>query len=176
MARHGLESIETYKDTFHWNLVRYGVKNAPDCISCHVPVGYSTHDIRPRTDPVSPLNILNRIRTCSNQGGIQICHPGATADFATGRVHAYGTRIQMLAGSSIGDLSDKEMTSVLKRADADTSEAEIFHYKVLQLIKLFYKIMIGGTVFFMGFHQWLDFLRTKRRQKAKQKDKAESES
>ena len=30
---------------------------------------------------------------------------------------------------------------------------------------------IGMTVFFMGFHQWLDFLRTKRRQKP-QKDKA----
>ena len=61
------------------------------------------------------------------------------------------------------------MTSVLKRAEADTSEKEVFDYKVLQLIKLFYKIMIGGTVLFMGFHQWLDFLRTKRRQKQNKK-------
>ena len=169
MARHGLESIETYKDTFHWNLVRYGVHNAPDCISCHVPVGYSTHDLRPRTDPVSPLHIFNRIKTCSNQGGLQVCHPGATAEFATGRVHAYGTKVQMLAGNTISNFDNEELASVLKRAEADTSEAEVFHYKVLQLIKLFYKIMIGGTVLFMGFHQWLDFLRTKRRQKQSKK-------
>jgi hypothetical protein len=169
MARHGLESIETYKDTFHWNLVRYGVRNAPDCISCHVPVGYSTHDIRPRTDPVSPLHIFNRIKTCSNQGGLQVCHPGATAEFATGRVHAYGTKVQMLAGSSFSDFDNKEISSVLQRAEADTSEAEVFHYKVLQLIKLFYKVMIGATVLFMGFHQWLDFLRTKRGRKQSKK-------
>ncbi len=165
MARHGLESIETFKDTFHWNLVRYGVKNAPDCISCHIPVGYSTHDIRPRTDPVSPLYILNRIQTCSNQGGIQTCHPGATAEFATGRVHAYGTKVQMMAGRNGGDLDSQEMATVLKRAEAETSEAEVFHYQVLQLIKLVYKILIGGTVLFMGFHQWLDFLAAKRKHK-----------
>jgi hypothetical protein len=165
MARHGLESIETYKDTFHWNLVRYGVQNAPDCISCHIPVGYSTHDIRPRTDPVSPLHILNRIQTCSNQGGMQACHSGATAEFATGRVHAYGTKVQMLAGGNGGDLDNSEMASVLKRAEAETSEAEVFHYKVLRFIKLVYKILIGATVLFMGFHQWLDFLAAKRRAK-----------
>jgi len=165
MARHGLESIETYKDTFHWNLVRYGVKNAPDCISCHIPVGYSTHDIRPRTDSVSPLHVFNRIKTCSNQGGMQVCHPGATAEFASGRVHAYGTKARMLVGSKVGDFDKKEISSVLKRAEADTSEAEVFHYEVLRLIKLFYKIMIGATVLFMGFHQWLDFLGAKRSQK-----------
>jgi hypothetical protein len=165
MARHGLESIETYKDTFHWNLVRYGVKNAPDCISCHIPVGYSTHDIRPRTDPVSPLHTLNRIQTCSNQGGLQTCHPGATVEFATGRVHAYGTKIQMMTGSNGGDLNNLEMTSMLKRAEAETSEAEVFHYQVLRVIKLVYQFLIGGTVLFMGFHQWLDFLAAKRRQK-----------
>jgi hypothetical protein len=88
MARHGLESVSTYKDTFHWSLVKYGVKNAPDCISCHVPVGYTTHDIRPRGDAMSSIHTLNRVSTCSNQGGIQSCHPAATARFATGRVHA----------------------------------------------------------------------------------------
>jgi hypothetical protein len=46
---------------------------------------------------------------------------------------------------------------------------EVFHYKVLELIKLFYKVMIGATVFFMGFHQWLDFLRTKRSAKQQKK-------
>ena len=58
-----------------------------------------SHDLRPRTDPISPLHIFNRIKTCSNQGGIQVCHPGATAQFAGGRVHAYGTKAQMLVGN-----------------------------------------------------------------------------
>jgi hypothetical protein len=30
---------------------------------------------------------------------------------------------------------------------------------------LIYKILIGGTILFMGFHQWLDFLAVKRKQK-----------
>ena len=96
---------------------------------------------------------------------MQVCHPGATADFATGRVHAYGTKAQMLTGSNLSDLDNSERASVLKRAEADTSEAEVFHYKVLRLIRLVYKILIGGTVLFMGFHQWLDFLSAKRKQK-----------
>ncbi|MDH4027779.1 MAG: hypothetical protein OEU95_02970, partial [Nitrospirota bacterium] len=66
MARHGLESIKTYKDTFHWQALKYGVINAPDCISCHVPLGHSSHTIRPVSDPLSPVNIANRVRTCSN--------------------------------------------------------------------------------------------------------------
>jgi len=36
---------------------------------------------------------------------------------------------------------------------------------VLKLIKLLYKILIGGTVLFMGFHQWLDFLAARRKKK-----------
>jgi hypothetical protein len=32
MARHGLESIETYRDTFHWEQLKYGVEDSPDCI------------------------------------------------------------------------------------------------------------------------------------------------
>lgn len=165
MARHGVESINTYKDTFHWNLVRYGVHNAPDCISCHVPLGHSTHDIRPREDPVSPLHIFNRIKTCSNQGGIQVCHPAATAEFAGGRVHAYGTKAQMLAGNGIKDYQGIETARILERAETDLSGKDIFHYKVLKFIKLIYKILIGGTIVFMGFHQWLDFLAARRKQK-----------
>jgi len=165
MTRHGIESVATYKDTFHWNLVRYGVKNAPDCISCHVPVGYSTHDLRPREDSVSPLHALNRIKTCSNQGGMQVCHPGATAKFASGRVHAYGTKTQLMARNNIKGVQELEMVRVLERAQTDVSDEDIFHYQVLKFIKLFYKVLIGATVLFMGFHQWLDFLRAKRKQK-----------
>lgn len=165
MARHGLESIETYKDTFHWVEVKYGVQNAPDCLSCHVPVGYSTHDIRPRIDPVSPIHISNRIKTCSNQGGVQVCHPAATTEFASGRVHAYGTKVQLMTGKQRKDVESPIMTRVLQRAETDLSEGDIFHYKVLEMIKLAYKLLIGVTITFMGFHQWLDLLAAKRQQK-----------
>jgi len=160
MARHGLESIETYKDTFHWTEVMYGVKNAPDCISCHVPLGY-----RPREDSISPIHVFNRIKTCSNQGGMQECHPAATAEFASGRVHAYGTKAQLLAGNRLKDYQNPEMVRVIERAEVDMSAEDIFHYKVLRLIKLFYMVLIGSTVVFMGFHQWLDFLAAKRKHK-----------
>ncbi len=165
MARHGLESIETYKDTFHWTQVKYGMRNAPDCISCHVPTGYSTHDIRPRTDPVSPIHLLNRIQTCSNQGGVQVCHPGATTDFATGRVHAYGVKAQIMADQKVRTNQGQKMSKLLKRAEIDFSEEEIFHYKVLKLLKIFYKVFIAAVITFMAMHQWLDFLRIKRRGK-----------
>ena len=165
MARHGLESIATYKDTFHWVEMKFGVKNAPDCISCHVPLGFSTHDIRPRTDPVSPIHMSNRQATCSNQGGMQVCHPGATAQFASGRVHAYGTKAQILTGNGVNKYKDMAMNRVLERAKTDFSEADIFHYIVLKFIKLFYKVLIGATAVFMGFHQWMDFLAARRNRK-----------
>ncbi len=163
MARHGLESISTYKDTFHWVQVKYGVRNAPDCLSCHVPVGYSTHDIRPRTDPVSPIHLSNRVRTCSNQGGVQVCHPGATARFASGRVHAYGVKAQILAGERVPEEKKPEMSAVIKRAGMDVSAKEVFHYRVLKLVKLFYKLLIGGVISFMLLHQGLHFLRCRRK-------------
>jgi hypothetical protein len=165
MARHGLESIATFKDTFHWTEMKFGVKNAPDCISCHVPLGYSTHDIRPRTDPISPINERNRVQTCSNQGGVQACHPTAKAKFAAGRVHAYGTKAQMLAGLQVEEFEDLNLDRVLQRAEVDLSPKEIFRFKVLQLIKLLYKVFIGGTIMFMGLHQWLDFLSARRKRK-----------
>ena len=165
MARHGLESIETYKDTFHWVEVKYGVENAPDCLSCHVPLGYSTHDIRPRTDAVSPINSANRLQTCSNQGGLQACHPRATIEFASGRVHAYGTKIQLMTGKTPADVESPKMAFVMERAETDISEQELFRYKILELIKLFYKVLIGASITFMGFHQWLDFLAAKRKHK-----------
>jgi hypothetical protein len=165
MARHGLESVSTYKDTFHWSLVKYGVKNAPDCISCHVPVGYTTHDIRPREDGMSSIHTLNRVNTCNNQGGIQSCHPGATAQFATGRVHAYGTKVQIAAGKTGIDTSDHEKIRLVERARVDISKEEIFRHKVLSWIRLFYKVFIPLVIGFMAYHQWLDWLKIVRTRK-----------
>ena len=57
------------------------------------------------------------------------------------------------------------MSLVMERAESDISEKEVLHYKILKLIKLFYIVLISGLVTFMGFHQWLDFFKTKRTQK-----------
>lgn len=168
MARHGLESIGTYKDTFHWIQVQYGVKDAPDCISCHVPVGYSAHDIRPRTDRISPINMDNRVKTCSNQGGVQSCHPGATTQFATGRVHAYGMKAQLLASQNQANFrEDQNISLVIERAEKDLSDKELFHYKVLQLVKLFYKILIAFVIGSMLIHQGLDYMASRRQLKSR---------
>lgn len=163
MARHGLEAVSTFKDTFHWTLVKYGVRNAPDCISCHVPVGYTTHTLRPRTDPVSPINVNNRVNTCSNQGGIQDCHPSATLKFAEGRVHAYGTKVQLLAAeASAKAKARQEAPLLLARAREEISPQELFHFRVLSLIRLAYKFLIAGVIGFMSVHQLLEHLRARR--------------
>ena len=164
MARHGLEAVSTFKDTFHWTLVKYGVQNAPDCITCHVPVGYSTHSIEPRTNPISPINKTNRVKTCSNQGGIQQCHPGATIKFAEGRVHAYGTKVQLMAAEeAVKARARVEEPLLMARAGSEVSAEEVFHYRVLTMIKLVYKIFIGLVIGFMSLHQMLDFRRARRK-------------
>ncbi len=166
MKRHGLEAVSTFKDTFHWALVKYDVKNAPDCITCHVPVGYTTHEIQPRTDTVSPIHKENRVRTCSNQGGIQNCHPGATANFAEGRVHAYGTKVQLMASQEAIQVEEAaEEPLILVRARKEISEKEVFHYKVLSMIKMVYQILIAAVIGFMFVHQLLDFRRARKKMK-----------
>jgi len=168
MARHGLESIGTYKDTFHWVQVQYGVRDAPDCISCHIPVGYSAHDIRPRTDRISPINMDNRVKTCSNQGGVQSCHPGATTQFATGRVHAYGMKAQLMASQNqVNSAEDQNISLVMERAEKDLSDKELFHYKVLRLVKLFYKVLIAFIIGSMIIHQGLDYMAGRRHLKSR---------
>jgi hypothetical protein len=174
MARHGLETIETYKDTFHWIQVKYGVENAPDCLSCHVPVGYSAHDMRPRKDPLSAINMANRINTCSNQGGTQSCHSKATYAFSTGRVHAYGAKALIMAKNSISDLmkNPKEAVAVnpndkllVERAKQDIPKKEVVHYIVLTLIRLFYQVLIGTIIGGMFLHQGLHYLRERKKRK-----------
>jgi len=166
MARHGVEAVSTFKDTFHWTLVKYEVQDAPDCISCHVPVGYSTHEIEPRSDPISPINKKNRVNTCSNQGGIQNCHPGATEKFAEGRVHAYGTKIQLIAAQEVVQAKAQEETPLLlERARKEVTEEEVFHYKVLSLLKLLYQLLIASVIGFMALHQVLDYFSIRRRMK-----------
>jgi len=165
MARHGLETIETYKDTFHWEALKYGVVDAPDCISCHVPMGFSSHTIRPSNDRLSSVNMANRVKTCSNKGGIQTCHPDATEAFSSGRVHKYGIKAKLAAGESELDPEESFKSINIEQAKDDLSRDEIFHFKVLSIISLVYKILIDGTIGFMAFHQLLDYIRARKKHK-----------
>ena len=158
MERHGIESIETFKETYHWKLVKYNDPNAPDCISCHVPMGYSAHTIRPSADTISPLSSYNRVRTCANIGGVQTCHPNATEKFARGRVHAYGDKVAAV------DRAERHAElpgdAVLLETSAHrVAKKDLFHYRVLKFLTLFYKVLIGLVVGGMVIHQGLDYLR-----------------
>lgn len=159
MARHGLESVATFKDTFHWSLVKFQAADAPDCISCHVPLHYSTHTIRPMDDPISSIHQENRVATCANEGGLQTCHPNATANFVSGRVHAYGEKAALAA--SFGNSDDAGTGLFQERADASFHGTELFRYRVIALLRLAYKLLIAVVIGSMVLHQVLDYRRAK---------------
>jgi hypothetical protein len=166
MERHGVESVDTYKETYHWQQIKYNVRDAPDCISCHVPVGYSAHDIRPAADPISPLHRENRVRTCANPGGVQTCHPNATDQFATGRVHAYGEKAEIAMRAEMFSAVDEEADPLLvERAKETYGEGGLWRYQVIALLKLAYKILIGVVIGIMTLHQLLDYNRARRRRR-----------
>lgn len=72
------DRTSTYEHSFHGVAQKMDNKTVANCASCH---GY--HDIRPQDDPKSSVNAANIPETCGKEG----CHPGATAQFATGQIH-----------------------------------------------------------------------------------------
>lgn len=166
MARHGLLPMWSFRDSHHWRLILLGDPNAPDCLSCHVPVGYSAHDIQPIQDIESAINIRNVRATCSNVGGAQQCHPGASQAFAQARVHFTDRQArEILSDESI----DPHVRTLLQQRMETTmafTRADVFRFWLLDLISLFYKILIGATVGLMTIHQTLDFLARRRHLRA----------
>ena len=78
--KYGIKSdrVKTYKNSFHGIAVKFGMKYAANCFSCH-----NAHDIRRPDDPLSSVNVANIPKTCGKQG----CHPGATNNYALGEIH-----------------------------------------------------------------------------------------
>jgi hypothetical protein len=101
--------------------------------------------------------------TCNNQGGLKTCHPGATTEFASGRVHAYGAKAKIAAGSSKLKITDQTKNLVVERAREEIQDKEIFHYNILKIIRLFYQVLIAVVIGSMIIHQMLDYIRTKKR-------------
>jgi hypothetical protein len=78
MSKYGIEAeqVATYNESFHGVASKFGSRTVANCASCH-----GVHDIRPPDDPMSSVNPRNIPRTCGK------CHPGATANFAVGKIH-----------------------------------------------------------------------------------------
>jgi predicted CXXCH cytochrome family protein len=72
------DKFSTYRDTFHSQLGSLGgyVETAR-CWDCHL-----AHDVRPASDPSSPINKANLVTTCGR------CHAGANLSFVQYQPHA----------------------------------------------------------------------------------------
>ncbi|MGB9146728.1 MAG: cytochrome c3 family protein [Acidobacteriaceae bacterium] len=72
------DKLSTYRDTFHSQLgLLGGYVQTARCWDCH-----EAHDIMPASDPSSPINKANLVKTCGQ------CHAGANASFVQYQPHA----------------------------------------------------------------------------------------
>lgn len=69
-------AVTSYLDSYHGLAVQGGSTTVANCASCH-----GAHDIKPSSDPTSPINPKNLPTTCGK------CHPGADIKFVSGPVH-----------------------------------------------------------------------------------------
>jgi hypothetical protein len=110
--------VRSYYDSFHGLSYRGGDTYSANCASCH-----GVHDIRSSSDPKSMVHKDHLQRTCGN------CHPGASANFSKGKMHA----IASISGEDFGE-------------------------KVVGWVRVVYLILIvtviGGLTFF-NFTDWL---------------------
>jgi cytochrome b subunit of formate dehydrogenase len=73
------DRVKTFMESYHGLASQYGSTRAANCASCH-----GVHLILPSADPRSMINTNNLVKTCGQ------CHPGATANFATAKIHTTG--------------------------------------------------------------------------------------
>jgi formate dehydrogenase gamma subunit len=66
----------SYNASYHGMANAVGSKQTASCSSCH-----GTHNILPKSDPLSTVNPANLVKTCGQ------CHTGANANFAKGQIH-----------------------------------------------------------------------------------------
>jgi hypothetical protein len=71
------EKYATYKDTFHAQVSALGYTEVAHCWDCHGP-----HDVLPASDPRSPVNKANLVKTCGR------CHKNANTKFVSYEPHA----------------------------------------------------------------------------------------
>lgn len=71
------EKYATYRDTFHAQVSALGYTEVAHCWDCHGP-----HEVLPASDPRSPVNKANLVKTCGK------CHADANVRFVSYQPHA----------------------------------------------------------------------------------------
>lgn len=72
-------AAESYNESFHGKVTKYGNTDAANCLNCHASaVNYylSVHELLPSRDPRSPVSAENRVQTCKQ------CHVRADKNYA----------------------------------------------------------------------------------------------
>lgn len=110
--------VKSYYESFHGLSYKGGDTYSANCASCH-----GVHDIRPSTDPKSSVHPSNLQKTCGS------CHPGASENFAKGKIHA-------VPSPKAEDIGDRIVGWV----------------KIIYIVLIV--VVIGGMVFF-NFMDWL---------------------
>jgi len=111
--------VKSYYDSFHGLSYRGGDTFSANCASCH-----GVHDILPSSDPKSMTHRDNLQRTCGS------CHPGASENFAKGKIHA----VASIKGEEFGE-------------------------KVVGWVRVAYIFLILMTIGGMTFFNFTDWLR-----------------
>jgi hypothetical protein len=85
VAKYGIKTdrTTTFEESFHGIAHKMENRTVANCASCH-----DFHDVRKPNDPKSTVHPQNIVRTC----GKPECHPEATPQFASGKIHVDPTK------------------------------------------------------------------------------------
>ena len=111
--------VKSYYDSFHGLSYRGGDTFSANCASCH-----GVHDIRSSSDPKSMTHVENLQKTCG------ACHPGASANFARGKIHT----VASIKGEQLGE-------------------------KIVGWVRVVYLVLIAAVIGGMTFFNFTDWLR-----------------
>jgi len=112
-------AVQSYYDSFHGLSYRGGDTYSANCASCH-----GVHDIRPSSDPQSMIHKNNLQKTCG------VCHPGASENFAKGKMHS----VASVTGEEFGE-------------------------KVVGWVRVVYILLIVAVIGGLTFFNFMDWLR-----------------
>ncbi|MDH5324317.1 MAG: hypothetical protein OEZ68_04520 [Gammaproteobacteria bacterium] len=84
MERHKLDNVvASFKETFHYKMLRLGSEKTPDCIGCHVVSGANGHLVKSQKDQESSTHPARVGDTCKQAG----CHEKASVRLAGFKTH-----------------------------------------------------------------------------------------
>jgi len=150
MARHNLDVIAGFRETFHAKAISYGNEEVANCLNCHAPysMGFSPHRIKSARDETSPVNRNNKAQTCRQSG----CHEKAVEKFGLGgRVHPSPNLARVQGRTETAEVSDQKL-----------QEDTAFEALVIKLIILFYKFLIAAVIGGFILHRSLDIYASRR--------------